>query len=739
VYRYLWRPALLLALIHIFAISALCSIFGSIRTIVHDPQHRPVKGATIQVQSRSSDWSVTASTDENGAADILNVPIGEYTVTVTATGFQPQEQMITIQSSAARDMHFALQIQTVEQNVQVSAEPEQVDPTSSTAQTLISRTAIRETPGADRTSSLAMITNYVPSATIVHDQLHVRGGHQVTWAIDGVPVPNTNIASNVGPQFDPKDIDYVEVQRGGLGAEYGDRTYGVFNVITRSGFERQREGEVVLSYGSFNSTDNQISFGDHSEKAAYYFSVNGNRTDHALETPTFETLHDQGAGGGAFTSLIFNPRPSDQFRLVGAVRADHFQVPNDPDQQAAGVRDRDREQDAFLNFTYLHNIGSSMVLTVAPFFHFNRAAFEGGPLDVPSATDNRASTYAGGQVSLGLIRGKHNAKFGFYAFGQHDNTLFALAANDGSGEGFRQRQIESGDIEAGFIEEQYKATEWLTFNAGLRLTRFSGSITETAASPRLGAAIQILPLRWVLRGSYSRTYQPPPLSTLGGPLIELALQERVGFLPLRGERDEQHDVGLTIPVKGWVADLDYFRTGARNFFDHDALGNSNIFFPLTIDHVRIRGFEASLRSPRLYQHADLHLAYSYQKIQGSGAVSGGLTEFEPPEEGLFFLDHDQRHTLSLGFRTDLPWRSWVAASFAYGSGFLKEDGPEHLPSYQTVDLSAGKSLGENWSVKVTATNLLNKRYFIDLSNTFGGSHTGDPRMIMGQIRYRFHY
>ena len=49
---------------------------------------------------------------------------------------------------------------------------------------------------------------------MVHDQLHVRGGHQVTWAIDGVPVPNTNIATNVGPQFDPKDVDYMEVQRG---------------------------------------------------------------------------------------------------------------------------------------------------------------------------------------------------------------------------------------------------------------------------------------------------------------------------------------------------------------------------------------------------------------------------------------------------------------------------------------------------------------------------------------------
>ena len=78
----------------------------------------------------------------------------------------------------------------------------------------------------------------VPGAVIVHNQLHVRGGHQVEWRIDGVAVPNTNIASNVGPQFDPKDVDYLEAQRGGFTADYGDRAYGVFNVETRSGFER---------------------------------------------------------------------------------------------------------------------------------------------------------------------------------------------------------------------------------------------------------------------------------------------------------------------------------------------------------------------------------------------------------------------------------------------------------------------------------------------------------------------
>ena len=66
-----------------------------------------------------------------------------------------------------------------------------------------------------------MITDYTPGAYVTHDQLHIRGGHQTSWLIDGVPVPNTNIASNLGAQFDPKDIDYLEIQRGSYSAAYG--------------------------------------------------------------------------------------------------------------------------------------------------------------------------------------------------------------------------------------------------------------------------------------------------------------------------------------------------------------------------------------------------------------------------------------------------------------------------------------------------------------------------------------
>jgi outer membrane receptor protein involved in Fe transport len=724
------------------ALPAFAAVFGTVKAIVHDPQHRPVQGATVEMQSRTSAFKMAGATNDEGIATLQNVPVGEYDVTIQSPGFAAVQQSVTVTSGNVHEMHFALAVAQHQESVEVSGAPETVNPSSPVPQVLINRGDIGQTPGADRTNSMAMITNFVPGAAMVHDQLHVRGGHQVTWEIDGIPVPNTNIATNVGPQFDPKDIDYMEVQRGSFSAESGDRTYGVFNVVTRSGFERSRQGELVASYGNFNSTDDQLSFGDHNDRSAYYVSLSGNRSDHGLETPTTDNLHNQSGGGGAFTSLILNASSRDQVRFVGSARSDYYQVPNDADLQAAGVRDREREQDIFGSLSWIHTFGAGVMLTVAPSYHFNRAAFEG--LGAPDqrlvTTDNRASSYLGGQASVSVVKGRHNASVGFYGFAQHDNTLFGLTGTNDVGdpvEAHPPRQKVSGELDAFWIQDQYKAASWLSLTAGVRFTRFSGLVTETAGSPRLGVAIQIPRLHWILRGAYSRYYQAPPLDTVSPEVLSVSPDQ--GFLPLRGERDEQRDFGLTIPVRGWVLEFDQFRTGAHNFFDHDALGNSNLFIPLSIESVRIVGYEATVRSPKLFRKIDLHLAYSHQTIEGSGGVTGGLTDFAPPAEGFFFLDHDQRQTLSTGFTAALPHKSWLSGNVSAGSGFLDGDGPGHLPAYATVDLSVGHSFGENWSAKLTATNLADNRYFIDHSNSFGGSHVSDPRMVSVQLRYKFHY
>jgi outer membrane receptor for ferrienterochelin and colicin len=724
----------------LLAATLSATIFGTVRGLIHDPQHRPVSGAQVTLRSADSDFSKQISSDDAGEFHFQAIPLGEYWVTVDVPGFAAQQQKLTLTSGSDARLHFSLTLNKAQETVEVQDTYPAVNPASSTSQNVVSRQQIIETPGGDRSNSLSMITDYTPGAYMVHDQLHIRGGHQVSWLLDGVPVPNTNIASNVGPQFDPKDIDYLEVQRGGYNAEYGDRTYGVFNVVTRSGFERNRQGELVASYGSFNNTDNQVSFGDHTERFAYYGSFSGYRTDLGLEAPSTRVINDQAAGLSGFGSLIFNKTPSDQLRLVTSVRGDHFQVPNTPEQQSAGIRDVENERDAFVNFSWLHTIGTGTVVTVSPFYHFNGAHYEGGPNDEPVIPeDDRGSNYVGGVVSLGVTRGRHNARAGFQVFGQRDNQFFGLGV-PGSLTTLSQRQTLWGNTEAIFLEDQFRVTHWLTLNGGVRLTHFGGGLSENAADPRIGAAVRIPKLGWVGRAFWGRYYQAPPLLTVNGPVIESAIQQGFGFLPLHGERDEQREFGLTIPLAGWTVDVAQFRTGARNFFDHDALGNSNIFFPLTIDRARIHGWESTVTSPMVAGRAQFHLAYSHQYVEGRGGVSGGLTEFTPPETNdYYFLDHDQRDTLSSGLNFTFPWKIWSAVNVNYGSGFLDEDGPAHLAAHTTFDLSFGKTFGENWSLRVTGLNLANHHYLLDNSNTFGGTHFANPREIAIQLRYRFRY
>ena len=224
--------------------SARATIFGGVRVIVHDPQHRPVAGANVELKSANSDWSQQTQTDQNGEFSFTAVPVGDYVATAKAAGFSPLQQSFTLASDTSPVLHLQLALASINQTTVVAANAEQASLASVTPTSLVDRTDIAQTPGADSSNSLAMITDYTPGAYLTHDMLHMRGGHQTTWLVDGVPIPNTNIATNLAPQIDPKDIDYVEILRGSYNAEYGDRTYGEFNVLPRSGFERNNDGEL---------------------------------------------------------------------------------------------------------------------------------------------------------------------------------------------------------------------------------------------------------------------------------------------------------------------------------------------------------------------------------------------------------------------------------------------------------------------------------------------------------------
>lgn len=738
------------------------SIFSQLRGVVHDPQHRPIAGARVSLRAAHSAFAQTTATAQDGSFTILNLPLGDYILSVTQPGFAITSENITLSSDTSPILHIPLQIQSLRQSVNVHAQPTNVDTVTPT--TLVSREQIAETPGADRTNSMAMITGYVPGAYMTHDMLHIRGGHQVSWQIDGVEIPNTNIASNLGAQIDPKDIDYVEIQRGSYTADIGDRTYGVFNVVPRTGFERSREAGLVLTAGNFLQTGAQINFGDHTEKLAYYASLNGNRSDYGLAPPIGRVFHDATNDEGGFASFIYNQTPRDQFRLVSQLRSDFFQIPYDPDPNSAenlqfdssGLRDTQRETDGLTAFSWLHTFNASTVLQLSPFYHYNRANYDSPATDAPIATtDHRASTYAGAQASITTEIKRTTIQAGIYSFGQHDSYLFAAMPT----------VTPLSDSAAGGVVEEYasanfKPTQWLTLITGLRATQFQGQFTETYVAPRFGVALLIPKLNWVFRGFYGRFYQPPPLLTAAGPLVQFASANNTGFAPLHGERDEEHQFGVQIPFHGWLLDADTFKNRVNNFLDHSNIGDSSIYFPVTIDGALVRAWELTLRSPH-WRFGQAHLAYSNQIATQRGPITGGLicTPIASPQCDAGFdyspVDHDQRHTLNVGFNATMPWRTTASTNIYYGSGFVNggfdPNGPPgtppidprypnpYLSEHTTFDLSLGKSIGPRTILSVNVLNVANRRVLLDNSLTFGGFHYNDPRQIYGELRYRFHY
>src|SRR5690348_609738 len=87
--RRLMRPRLfdLWIIVFLFPVFLHAAIFGNVRGIVHDPTDSSIPGAQVTIRSRTSNWSQTTATNADGTFQFDAVPVGEYTVSVMASGF----------------------------------------------------------------------------------------------------------------------------------------------------------------------------------------------------------------------------------------------------------------------------------------------------------------------------------------------------------------------------------------------------------------------------------------------------------------------------------------------------------------------------------------------------------------------------------------------------------------------------------------------------------------------------
>ena len=147
------------------------AIFGTVTGIV-DPQHQAV-GQFITIRAPSSGRQYTTDTDVAGRFVLQAVPTGRLRDFCGQIGATDDRKSILVRPGTVTEVGFALPFSAITETVDVVSTEGTVNTKSVTTESLVSRDELEHTPGALRTNSMDLVTQYVPGSYMVHDQLHV--------------------------------------------------------------------------------------------------------------------------------------------------------------------------------------------------------------------------------------------------------------------------------------------------------------------------------------------------------------------------------------------------------------------------------------------------------------------------------------------------------------------------------------------------------------------------------------
>jgi hypothetical protein len=221
----------------------------------------PMPGATVTASSEVVMGGSRATvTDASGEFRFAALPPGNYSVTASMAGHQPQTvDGVAIKIGAAATANFML-IPEFSDEIAVMGETPLVDTTSSSVDASFSAEFIKDLPTQRNFYDILTHAPDVSQATEDSDRM-VAGGSNVqsnNWYIDGIETtaPETGTA---WIYVNPDDVQEVQVMHIGAPAEYGNMLGATFNVVTKSGSNTFSGG--VNAYTIPESlVDSQINF-----------------------------------------------------------------------------------------------------------------------------------------------------------------------------------------------------------------------------------------------------------------------------------------------------------------------------------------------------------------------------------------------------------------------------------------------------------------------------------------------
>lgn len=217
---------------------------GTLTGTVTNADGAPIPGANVVVRSNEQGFSRSTTTDADGEFRSALVPIGSYTVTITAGGYNTVSQTTSVRLGGQSAYDFTLvrgaasgDAVSLDDVIVTGARPaldfkENATGISIDLEELVSRVPV----GRDITSVALLAPTAVEGDAGFGNQPSLGGSSvaENAFYINGLNI--TNFDNYIGGSTVPFDFyRSVEVLTGGYPAEFGRATGGIVNAVTKSG------------------------------------------------------------------------------------------------------------------------------------------------------------------------------------------------------------------------------------------------------------------------------------------------------------------------------------------------------------------------------------------------------------------------------------------------------------------------------------------------------------------------
>jgi outer membrane receptor protein involved in Fe transport len=220
------------------------AVDGAIGGTVEDVTGSVIKGAKVVIRSNGTNAEQTVVTDDSGFFRAIHVQPGQYTVTVTAPGFETfRATAISVGVGSLSDPQAKLIVGASTTTVDVSASNPQINTTSPDFSSTIEQKILEDLPVNNyRWSSYALLTPGVVSDSNGFGLLSFRGQstllNNVTF--DGADDNQAFFSeergrTRAGYSTAQASIQEFQVNTSNYSVEYGRSAGGVVNAVTKSG------------------------------------------------------------------------------------------------------------------------------------------------------------------------------------------------------------------------------------------------------------------------------------------------------------------------------------------------------------------------------------------------------------------------------------------------------------------------------------------------------------------------